>query len=314
MVRSPTRLPTFDRVGIEQGHDPEAAGAEAAVVGERLAEVPDADDGDRPVVGEAELTRDLVEQVLDVVAHAAGAVGAEEREVLADLGRVDARQLRQPLRGDRADLGVSRLEERPVVERQAGDRRLRDASSVGNGSLLEPAGERMRPRRSRSGYRPCAQILEAGVGRATRRGKSSRSVAVLAQAVLGHRRSGRASVPRGKLEDDPARECGRRGHRFTGVHEASQPAPSPPALVPDLSLPELRVRRQGPRSQDELGDRSAEDEGEEHDDRDGRARPHGVVPVGRTGMRGGAPPAPSGTTVTGLPARRPSAAAADSRS
>ena len=70
------RLPDLARVGVDERDDPEAAGAEAAVVGERLAEVADADDRDRPVVGEAELAGDLVEQVLDVVPDAAGAVGA----------------------------------------------------------------------------------------------------------------------------------------------------------------------------------------------------------------------------------------------
>ena len=76
--------------------------AEPAVVGEGLPEVADADDDDRPVLGEAELAAHLEQQVLDVVADAPGAVGAEVREVLADLGGVDAGQLGQPLRRDRA--------------------------------------------------------------------------------------------------------------------------------------------------------------------------------------------------------------------
>ena len=44
------------------GHG-EAPLAEPAVVGERLAEVAGADDDDGPVVGEAELAADLVEEV-----------------------------------------------------------------------------------------------------------------------------------------------------------------------------------------------------------------------------------------------------------
>ena len=79
------------RVGVEQRDDPEAAAAEAGVVGERVAEVSDADDDDRPVLGHADLAGDLVAEVLHVVADAAGAVAAEVGEVLAELGAVDAR-------------------------------------------------------------------------------------------------------------------------------------------------------------------------------------------------------------------------------
>jgi hypothetical protein len=51
---SPTCTPTSG-IGVDQGHDPEAAGAEAPVVRECPTEVADADDRDRPVAGEAEL-------------------------------------------------------------------------------------------------------------------------------------------------------------------------------------------------------------------------------------------------------------------
>ena len=78
------------RVGVEQRDDAEAAAAEAGVVGQRVAEVADADDDDGPVLGHADLAGDLVAQVVDVVADAAGAVGAEVGEVLAQLGAVDA--------------------------------------------------------------------------------------------------------------------------------------------------------------------------------------------------------------------------------
>ena len=47
-------------VGVEQRRDAEAAGGEAAVVGQRVPEVADADDDDRPVLGQAELAGDLV--------------------------------------------------------------------------------------------------------------------------------------------------------------------------------------------------------------------------------------------------------------
>src|SRR5205814_3712425 len=72
------------------------------------------------------LAADLVEEVLDVVAHPAGAVAAQIGEVLADLGGVDARPLGQALGGDRADLGLGHLEKAAEVDGKAGDGRLRD--------------------------------------------------------------------------------------------------------------------------------------------------------------------------------------------
>src|SRR6478609_6957759 len=62
-----SRRAAAGRVGVEQCHDPEAAAAEAGVVGQRLAEVADADDDDGPVLGHADLAGDLVAQVLHVV-------------------------------------------------------------------------------------------------------------------------------------------------------------------------------------------------------------------------------------------------------
>ena len=54
--------------------DPEAAAAEAGVVGEGVAEVADPDDDHRPVLGDTDLAGDLVAEVLHVVADTAGAV------------------------------------------------------------------------------------------------------------------------------------------------------------------------------------------------------------------------------------------------
>ena len=81
------------RVVVDDAGDREAALAEPAVAGERLAEVAGADDHDGPVVGEAELAAHLVDEVLDLVADAAGAVRAEVAEVLAHLRRVDAGEI-----------------------------------------------------------------------------------------------------------------------------------------------------------------------------------------------------------------------------
>ena len=111
-------------VGVEQRHDAEAAAAEAGVVGEGVAEVADADDDDRPVLGHADLAGDLVAQVVDVVADPAGAVAAEVGEVLAELGAVDAGGLGEVLAGARGDAGVGERDQGPQVDGQPGDRGL----------------------------------------------------------------------------------------------------------------------------------------------------------------------------------------------
>ena len=74
------------RVVVERADDAEALGDEAGVGGERVAEVAHPDDGDRPVLGQAEGAGDLEREVLDLVADAAHAVGAEVAQVLAQLG------------------------------------------------------------------------------------------------------------------------------------------------------------------------------------------------------------------------------------
>ena len=79
-------------IDVDDAGDRESALVEAAVPGERLAEVAGADDHDRPFVFETELTPDLVHEVVDLVADATRAVAAEVRQVLADLGGVDTGQ------------------------------------------------------------------------------------------------------------------------------------------------------------------------------------------------------------------------------
>ena len=116
-------------VGVDERHDPKAAGAETTVVGEGAAQVSDSDDRDRPVAGEAELPGDLVEEVVDVVADAPRAVRPEVREVLADLGRVHAGQLGQPLRRDRRRPRARRPRAGPG-SRAAGGRRSPRGSGV----------------------------------------------------------------------------------------------------------------------------------------------------------------------------------------
>ena len=120
------------RVDVDDAGDREAALAEAAVAGERLAEVAGADDDDRPVVGEAELAADLVHEVGDLVADAAGAVAAEVAEVLAHLGGVDAGQLGQPLADEMHSTSSSACStEDAQVHRQPRHGGLGDASASG---------------------------------------------------------------------------------------------------------------------------------------------------------------------------------------
>src|SRR3546814_6474617 len=74
---------------LEQADDAEAAGAEAGVVGQGVAQVADSDDDDRPVVGQADLPGDLVVQVGHVVTDPTRAVGAE---VGQEIGRASCRE------------------------------------------------------------------------------------------------------------------------------------------------------------------------------------------------------------------------------
>jgi hypothetical protein len=115
-------------VGVDERRDREASVAEPAVVGEGGTQVADADDDDRPVLGETQLAAHLVEQELDVVAHASGAVGTQVRQVLADLGGVDPGHLGQALRRDRGGLLGVEVHEGPQVDGQPGHRGLGDTS------------------------------------------------------------------------------------------------------------------------------------------------------------------------------------------
>ena len=69
---------------------------------------------------ESQLAPDLVDQVGGVVAAAAGAVGAEVAEVLADLRRRDAGRLGEGVGRHRA-LGLGELDQRAQVQREPAD-------------------------------------------------------------------------------------------------------------------------------------------------------------------------------------------------
>jgi hypothetical protein len=135
-------------VDVDDAADGEPALAEPAVAGEGLAEVAGTDDDDRPVVVETELTPDLVHEVVDLVADTAGAVAAEVRQILADLGGVDAGQLGETLRRDRCDAGVGLLGEDLQVDGQPGHGGFGDPASRHGG----------RPVR---GHRPSPYALRA---------------------------------------------------------------------------------------------------------------------------------------------------------
>ena len=127
------------RVGVEQGDDAEAAAAEAGVVGQRVAEVADADDDDGPVLGHADLAGDLVAQVVDVVPDAAGAVAAEVGEVLAELGAVDAGGGGELLARAGGGAALGQRGERPQVDGQSGHGRLGDVPGAVAGRALPVA-------------------------------------------------------------------------------------------------------------------------------------------------------------------------------
>ena len=248
--------PTLLGIGVDQRHDPEAAGAEAPVVRERLAEVADADDGDRPVVGEAELAGDLVEQVLDVVPDAPGAVGAEVREVLADLGRVDAGQLGQALRGDRRRPPARRSRAAPG-SRAAGGRR----SPPGCGARRESepsssAGPRSRPTRPRPARVPTLCTFSQSVARVIRSTAWSSGLAFVAIVVSSAVRPGHARplhrrppAPAPRLDHRPRAVragLGRPGHRHRRPAGTTAPSGSSTCSGRCVNVPVARARHRVP--------------------------------------------------------------------
>src|SRR5258708_2712266 len=70
-------------IAVKQGSDGDPGGGEAAVISQGAAEVSGADDQYRPVLGQAEFPGHLVDQVVNVVANAAGAVRTQVRKILA---------------------------------------------------------------------------------------------------------------------------------------------------------------------------------------------------------------------------------------
>jgi hypothetical protein len=105
-------------VRLQQRDHSEAPLREALVVGQRVAEVADPDDRHRPVLLEPKLAPDLVDQVLDVVADPTGAVGAEIRQILANLGGIDAGRLGELLGGHRVRPSLGHVDQAAKVDGQ----------------------------------------------------------------------------------------------------------------------------------------------------------------------------------------------------
>ncbi len=120
-------LAALRRVSVEQCGDSEAAGAEPTVCSQRASKVADTDNDDRPVLREAELAADLVEQVLDVVADSPRSVRTQIAEILANLGRVHRCQFGEGHRRHVGPLGPKEFNECPVIQRKTSHRRVRDA-------------------------------------------------------------------------------------------------------------------------------------------------------------------------------------------
>src|SRR5579864_5388142 len=115
-------------VDVDQRAHAEPALAEAAIVRQRAPEVADADDDAVPILREPELTADLINEVLDVVADAARAVRTEVREVFPDLRRVDPGGFGKPFARDRLHPALGHVHEASQVQREPRDGRFRDGA------------------------------------------------------------------------------------------------------------------------------------------------------------------------------------------
>lgn len=126
----PDSLTAAGRVAVEQRHDSETTRGESAVVGKRMPEITDPDDDHRPVVSHSDLSGDLVAEILHVVSDSPSAVGAEIGQVFTQLGTVDPGRGGQVLTGAGIDALVRQRDERAEVDRETGDRRLRNTSNL----------------------------------------------------------------------------------------------------------------------------------------------------------------------------------------
>jgi hypothetical protein len=121
-------LPHLCGIGVDQRDRLEPPLGEPPVVRQGVPQVPDPRDHDRPVLGEPELAPNLVDQVGDVVPHTARPVRTQVRQVLADLGGVDAGRLGERLGRDRDRPRFGHLEQHAEIDRQAAHGGLGDGA------------------------------------------------------------------------------------------------------------------------------------------------------------------------------------------
>ena len=112
------RCPTFAGSLSNSATTRKPWSAKMSEPGDRLAEVPGAEQGDVVLAGGAQDLADLRDQRVDVVAHSALAELAEARQVAADLGGVDVRVVGQLLGRDRLPAHLLGLREHLQVARQ----------------------------------------------------------------------------------------------------------------------------------------------------------------------------------------------------
>ena len=124
--------------------DLEALAAEAGIVGEREAEVAGAHHRDPQFSVKAQNLPEMALEILDVVADAADAELAEIGQILANLGGVEVKLLRQRLRRDGLHARVFELSQAAQIDRQTIGRELgnlltgwRDACSMNSQASSE---------------------------------------------------------------------------------------------------------------------------------------------------------------------------------
>ena len=119
------------RIGVQQGHDVEVAGGEPLGPGQGPTQVPDAGDDHPPHPVQSQLAVDLLDEEGGVVPRPPGPERAEQRQVLAHLGRVDPGRGGQELGRDRGRTRPEQLLEDALVDGEAGHRGLGDPAGPG---------------------------------------------------------------------------------------------------------------------------------------------------------------------------------------
>ncbi len=158
--------PLADLVGIalEGECNPKATIDEAAVVGDRPAQVPDADQGDVPDLFDLQNPTQLGDQEGNTVAGSLLAEFSELREILADLRRRDSELRSQLLRGGDLYACLAHARQGPQVVRQATDddvwhfpfdhAKLSTSARVDRQTLAHSLGACNRNRGHKLGYNP----------------------------------------------------------------------------------------------------------------------------------------------------------------